>query len=193
MCAAIVSYLQSSRQYRWHEARQNLLMIFGGVWKPKATPSGKRDLYPRQRMTAGAVVLLVAVGLVGTVLVVRPAGQGREATTTGTTVGSVSTFSVSEPRTFYVEINCGAVAACTGGFMPRNLVIPAGSQVTWTSRENPELYIYHRVVFRVGGIDSGPMNGEDVFTASFPSTGSFQYYDADFPGNNGTITVVPPA
>jgi plastocyanin len=135
---------------------------------------------------------LVALGLVGTVLVLRPTGQAREAkSTTGTPVRSVSTFSSNEPRMFYVQINCGAVAACTGGFMPENLTIPAGSQVTWTSRENPELYIYHRVVFRVGGIDSGPMNGEDVFTAAFSSPGIYQYYDADFPGNNGTITVVP--
>ena len=139
-------------------------------------------------MTAGAVVLLVALGLVGTVLVLRPTGQAQETTTTRT---RVNTFTSSEPKTFYVEINCGAVAVCTGGFMPKNLTIPAGSQVTWTSRENPELYIYHRVVFRVGGIDSGPMNGEDVFTAAFPSPGVYQYYDADFPGNNGAITVAP--
>jgi len=149
-------------------------------------------LSSRQRMTAGAVVLLVAVGLLGTVLVLRPTGQGQETTTTtGTPVSSVSTFSSSHPKTFYVEINCGAVAACRGGFMPQNLTVPAGSQVTWTSRENPELYIYHRVVFRVGGMDSGPMNGEDVFTGTFPSPGMYQYYDADFAGNNGTITVVP--
>jgi plastocyanin len=146
-------------------------------------------LSPRRQKTAGAVVLLVALGLVGTVLVLRPAGQAQETTTTP--VSSVSTFSSSEPKMSYVQINCGAVAVCAGGFMPQNLTIPAGSQVTWTSRENPELYIYHRVVFRVGGIDSGPMNGEDTFTAPFPSPGVYQYYDADFPGNNGIITVVP--
>ena len=135
---------------------------------------------------------MVGLVFVGAVLVLRPAGQVREATsTTGTPVSSVSTFGSNEPKMFYVQINCGAVAVCTGGFMPQNLTISAGSQVTWTSRENPELYIYHRVVFRVGGVDSGPMNGEDVFTAAFSSPGVYQYYDADFPGNNGTITVVP--
>ena len=142
-----------------------------------------------RRAVAAAVILVVAVGLVGTVLVLRPAGQGQGTTTTISTI-TLCCFN-SAAKTFYVQINCGAVAVCAGGFMPQNLTIPAGSMVTWTSRENPELYIYHRVVFRVGGWDSGPMNGEDVYTATFPSPGVFQYYDADFPGNNGTIIVVP--
>jgi plastocyanin len=145
---------------------------------------------------AGAVILVVAVGLIGTVLVLRATGQAQGTTTTTTSstssLSTVSTFSsTSQPKTFYVQINCGAVATCSGGFMPQNLTIPAGSLVTWTSRENPELYIYHRVVFRVGGIDSGPLNGEDTFTATIISPGVYQYYDGDFPGNNGTITVVP--
>lgn len=133
--------------------------------------------------------------MIGTELVLRPAGQAQQATTTTQTsissVSSVTTFSSSEPKTFYVQINCGAVRVCTGGFMPKNLTIPARSMVRWVSLENPELYIYHRVVFRVGGIDSGQMNGEDEFTATFLSTSVYQYYDGYFPGNNGTITVVP--
>jgi len=139
---------------------------------------------------AGVVILVVAVGLTATVLVLRPTGQARGTTTDTTSISTVTTFSSSQPKMFYVQINCGAVATCSGGFMPQNLTIPAGSQVTWTSRENPELYVYHRIVFRVGGIDSGPMNGEDTFTATFLSPGVYQYYDSDYSGNNGTITVV---
>jgi plastocyanin len=143
---------------------------------------------------AGAVILLAAVGLIGTVLDLRTAGQAQGTTTTTaltSSVSTVSTIDISQPKTFYVQISCGTVAVCSGGFMPQNLTIPAGSMVTWTSRENPAYYIYHRVVFPVGGIESGQLNGEDIFTATFPSPGVYQYYDGDFPGNNGTITVVP--
>jgi len=141
---------------------------------------------------AVAAILVVAVGLTAAFLALRPAGQAQGTTTTPVSSSiTVSTFSSSQPKMFYVQINCGAVAACAGGFMPQNLTIPAGSTVTWTSRENPELYIYHRVVFKVGGIDSGPLNGEDDFTAAFLSPGVYQYYDSDYPGNDGTVTVVP--
>jgi plastocyanin len=150
-------------------------------------------LSPGRRAMAGAVILLVAVGLIGTVLVLRPTGQaqGTATATPASSESTLSTYNVSEAKTFYVQINCGAVAVCSGGFMPQNLTIPAGSRVIWTSRENPELYIYHRVVFPVGGWDSGPLNGEDTYAATFPSPGVYPYYDSNFPGNNGTITVVP--
>jgi plastocyanin len=152
-------------------------------------------LSPRHLAVAGAVVLVAVAGLLGITLLPKPSGQAQASTEAS--INSTSDVAINIPalgagtKTFYVQINCGTVGVCTNGFDPGNLTIPAGSAVTWVSDENPEMYVYHRVVFRVGGIDSGQMLGESTFTATFSSPGVYQYYDADFPGNNGTITVVP--
>jgi plastocyanin len=149
---------------------------------------------PRRLAMAGAVVLLVAVALVvATVLVPRPVATAVVPAPAGQPQVTLwSDFSTAS-TTFLVRIDCGSVSVsvCTNGFYPKNVTIPAGSAVTWLSEESGSEGVYHRVIFRVGGTDSGQMDGRDEFTATFPSPGVYQYYDFDFPGNNGTITVVP--
>lgn len=140
----------------------------------------------RRLIVVCAAVIVVAGLLLAVTLAPKPSGQTVVSTTTEAT-----TTETSSPETFYVEISCGPVTVCTNGFYPRNLTIPAGSQVTWYSEEPPEDYIYHRIVFEVGGIESGQLNGGDQFTATFSSPGVYPYYDADFAGNGGFIIVVP--
>ena len=90
-------------------------------------------------------------------------------------------------------------------FMPRDLTVEVGDEVTWTNKDDGQV---HSVTADDGSFDSNPecspgnpgacMDNRDEFTHVFTAVGEFPYHSRTFggPGGQGTsgkVVVVPAA
>ncbi|MEK7215681.1 MAG: cupredoxin domain-containing protein, partial [Chloroflexota bacterium] len=57
-------------------------------------------------------------------------------------------------------------------FKPPSVTVPSGSQVTWSNKDG----VIHTVTASAGGFDSGAMSTDGVFTFTFKSPGTFEYF-----------------
>jgi len=70
-------------------------------------------------------------------------------------------------------------------FSPQDLVIPAGSTVTWINKDEEP----HKVVEVNSVFTSKPLDTDDKFTFEFKSAGSYEFFCALHPRMTGKITV----
>ena len=70
-------------------------------------------------------------------------------------------------------------------FTPATLTIPAGTQVTWTNRDD----IPHNVVSDDKSIKSKVLDTDEKFTFTFSKPGEYSYFCSIHPKMKGTIVV----
>jgi plastocyanin len=70
-------------------------------------------------------------------------------------------------------------------FMPADLSVPTGSQVTWTNKDSDP----HTVVADDGMFKSKTLNQGESYTYSFSSPGTFTYYCSVHPDMKAKVTV----
>lgn len=76
-------------------------------------------------------------------------------------------------------------------FAPRDITVPAGTQVLWVNQDQ----LAHTVT-RSGGagpaFNSGPIAAGGTYLQTFNQPGTVQYLCTLHPGQQGTVTVTPP-
>jgi plastocyanin len=78
-----------------------------------------------------------------------------------------------------------AVSIDNFAFGPQRLVVPVGTSVTWTNRDDaPHTVAATGKAFRSRALDTG-----DTFTFTFTAPGSFDYFCTLHPHMTGTIVV----
>jgi plastocyanin len=70
-------------------------------------------------------------------------------------------------------------------FTPRNLVIPVGSKVTWTNKDEEP----HKVAEVNSSFTSQPLDTDEGFTYEFKTPGKYEYFCTVHPRMTGTIIV----
>jgi plastocyanin len=70
-------------------------------------------------------------------------------------------------------------------FMPSDLSVPTGTQVTWTNKDSDP----HTVVADDGAFKSSTLNRGESYTYSFSSPGTFTYYCSVHPDMKAKVTV----
>lgn len=70
-------------------------------------------------------------------------------------------------------------------FTPAKLTVPAGTQVTWTNRDD----IPHTVVSEDKSIKSKALDTDEKFTFTFTKAGTYSYFCSLHPKMQGTIVV----
>ncbi len=70
-------------------------------------------------------------------------------------------------------------------FTPAKLTVPAGTQVTWTNRDD----IPHTVVSDDKSIKSKALDTDEKFTFTFTKPGTYSYFCSIHPKMQGTIVV----
>jgi amicyanin len=70
-------------------------------------------------------------------------------------------------------------------FSPKELVVAAGTKVTWTNRDD----IPHTVVATEKQFSSSVLDTDQSFSFTFTETGVFDYYCSIHPHMTGKITV----
>ena len=114
----------------------------------------------------------VATALLAVIAVVLLAGCGASAG--GTAASPVATMTVDLPPSYR--------------FAPTDIVVPAGSTVTWTNHDN----FSHSVAFVDGGLPSEPlvMKPGETTTFTFSSAGTYRYQCSFHPQNmKGSVVV----
>ncbi len=72
-------------------------------------------------------------------------------------------------------------------FAPANIVIDAGTTVTWTNYDN----VGHTVTSDSGDeLDSGLFGEDDTFSHTFETPGEYRYYCEPHPNMKGLVTVL---
>ena len=71
-------------------------------------------------------------------------------------------------------------------YQPANMQVRAGTTVTWTNRDN----VPHTVTFRNGMKDSGLLAYGQLFSYTFNTPGTYQYYCTVHPYMVATVIVV---
>jgi plastocyanin len=71
-----------------------------------------------------------------------------------------------------------------GEFMPTNLEVKVGDQVTWTNKDDVE----HTMTFESGDVDEKLPSGA-TYTHKFTEKGNFGYFCSVHPGMQGRIIV----
>jgi plastocyanin len=128
--------------------------------------AGGRAAAPARRLVLG-----VALGVVGAVVLAAPAGGG--------------------PATARVEP--ASVTVANFSFTPRDVTINQGETVTWTNTQGT-----HNVVFEGSPAPFQPAGPDATvwpYTRRFDTAGTFRYYcapHAESQGMRGTVTVNPP-
>ena len=70
-------------------------------------------------------------------------------------------------------------------FKPPSVAVPSGSQVTWSNKDG----VIHTVTASAGPFDSGVMATDGVFTFTFKSPGTFEYFCDIHPFMKGAVVV----
>jgi len=70
-------------------------------------------------------------------------------------------------------------------FAPAVLTVPAGTQVTWTNRDD----IPHNVTTDGAAIKSKTLYTDDKFSFTFTKPGTYQYFCSIHPKMKGTVVV----
>jgi plastocyanin len=70
-------------------------------------------------------------------------------------------------------------------FTPRNLVVPVGSKVTWTNKDEEP----HKVAEVNSSFTSQPLDTDEAFMYEFKTPGKYEYFCTIHPRMTGTITV----
>jgi plastocyanin len=70
-------------------------------------------------------------------------------------------------------------------FTPRDLVIPAGSKVTWTNKDEEP----HKVAETNNAFTSQPLDTDGGFTYEFKTPGKYEYFCTVHPRMTGKIIV----
>ena len=70
-------------------------------------------------------------------------------------------------------------------FNPRNLVIPVGSKVTWTNKDEEP----HKVAEINNAFTSQPLDTDEGFTYEFTTPGKYEYFCTVHPRMTGKIIV----
>jgi plastocyanin len=70
-------------------------------------------------------------------------------------------------------------------FSPRNLVIPVGSKVTWTNKDEEP----HKVAEVNSSFTSQPLDTDEGYTYEFKVPGKYEYFCTVHPRMTGTIIV----
>jgi plastocyanin len=94
---------------------------------------------------------------------------------------------VGSPQTAPPASDAAAYAINIKDFMftPRNLVIPVGSKVTWTNKDEEP----HKVAEVNSLFTSQPLDTDEAFTYQFKTPGRYEYFCTVHPRMTGTITV----
>jgi len=79
----------------------------------------------------------------------------------------------------------GGVIIDNRTFMPDNLTVAAGTEVTWTNRQG----IAHTVTADDGRFDSLNLSEGATFTMTFDTAGTFAYHCTIHPTMTATITI----
>ena len=70
-------------------------------------------------------------------------------------------------------------------FSPRTLVVPVGSKVTWTNKDEEP----HKVAEINNAFHSQPLDTDEGFTYEFKTAGEYQYFCTVHPRMTGKIIV----
>jgi plastocyanin len=85
----------------------------------------------------------------------------------------------------------GATEVAISGFLfgPKELTVPAGATVTWTSSDDTQHTVTGRDAAAKGILDSENLRSADTYAATFDAPGSYEYFCVFHPNMQGTITV----
>jgi plastocyanin len=72
-------------------------------------------------------------------------------------------------------------------YQPAHIQVRVGTTVTWTNRDS----VPHSVTFKNGMKDSGLLSQGQVFSSTFRTPRTYQYFCTIHPSMIATITVVP--
>ncbi|MFP5224878.1 MAG: plastocyanin/azurin family copper-binding protein [Actinomycetota bacterium] len=94
----------------------------------------------------------------------------------------------NQPATWPAQIVEGSISdPQSWGYQPDSMTVQAGDTVQWTNAGS----IGHTVTAADGTFDSGDLASGDVFSFTFPNTGTFNFSCKPHPWMTGVIQVVP--
>ena len=98
----------------------------------------------------------------------------------GLGVGQKSSIAVAQDKASTIEVKIDNFS-----FTPATITVAAGTQVTWTNRDD----IPHTVVTDDKTIKSKALDTDDKFSATFDKPGTYSYFCSLHPKMKGTIVV----
>jgi plastocyanin len=114
---------------------------------------------------------------------------GNQTPGTGSSTPAPAPTPASTPQQVAVSIPQGAVGQGTAAYGTNPLVVNVGSTVTWTNNDTVD----HDVASDTGVFDSGNLSPGQTFSYTFPTAGTYPYFDSIYgeASMSGAVQVGP--